>query len=265
VGGTAALLTPRLAAGAALVGSLLAYYLARDSLPNISGGWDRALIVALLIPAMFALILVGLPLRHARPVQLLLVGLALAVLAFSLEAGDFKIAANFAKLAAMTALGFAFLELFESVAWVVLVALLIPWVDAYSVWRGPTRTIVEEQRELFTTISIAFPVPGEAGSANLGLPDVLFFALFLAAAERFRLRVVWTWVALVMSFGVTLILATVVDAAGLPALPLLSLAFLVPNADILWRQLPRGGGRTVRPGRARARDGPTSSRRGRDG
>jgi hypothetical protein len=230
-------LTPRLGAGVALAGSLLAYYLARESLPNISGGWDRALIAGVLIPVMFALILVALPLRHAKPVQLMLVGAALAVLAFSLEAGDFKIAANFTKLAAMTTLAFAFLELFESLHWVVLVALLIPWVDAYSVWRGPTRTIVEEQRELFTTLSIAFPVPGEPGSANLGLPDVLFFALFLGAAARFRLRVGWTWLALVASFAITLILATVLDVAGLPALPLLSLAFLVPNADLIWRRV----------------------------
>jgi hypothetical protein len=254
VGRAAAVLTPRLGAGAALAGSLLAYYLARESLPNVSGGWDRALITVLLIPTMFALLLVALPLRHARSIQLLLVGVALAVLAFTLEFGDFKIAANFAKLAAMTALGFAFLELFESVAWVVLVALLIPWVDAYSVWRGPTRTIVEEQRELFTTVSIAFPVPGEAGSANLGLPDVLFFALFLGAAARFRLRVGWTWVALVASFGVTLILATVLDVAGLPALPLLSLAFLVPNGDLIWRELRgdgRNGARTSSRSRAR--------------
>jgi hypothetical protein len=264
VGRAAAVLTPRVGAAAALVGSLLAYYLARKSLPNVSDDWDRALIVALLIPGMFALVLVALPLRHVKAVQLVLVGLALGVLAFSLEAGDFKIAANFAKLAAMTALGFAFLELFESVAWVVLVALLIPWVDAYSVWRGPTRTIVEEQRELFTTLSIAFPVPGESGSANLGLPDVLFFALFLAAAARFRLRVVWTWVALVASFGVTLILATVFDVAGLPALPLLALAFLVPNADLLWRQLRPPAERRVRRWRPRARDGRAPSRRGHD-
>ena len=239
MGRAAALLTPRIGAGAALVGSLLAYYLARKSLPNISEGWDRALITALLIPAMFALVLVALPLRRSRPVQLALVGVALTALALSLEAGDFKIAANFAKLAAMTTLGFAFLELFESVSWVVLVALLIPWVDAYSVWRGPTKTIVEEQRELFTTLSIAFPVPGESGSANLGLPDVLFFALFLGAAARFRLRTGWTWAAMVASFGVTLILATVFDVAGLPALPLLALGFLAPNADLLWRRLSR--------------------------
>jgi hypothetical protein len=241
VGRASALLTPRVAAGLALAGSLLSYYLTRTSLPNVSDRWDRALISFLLIPAMFGLVLLALPLWRAR--GLLLVGIALGVLAIVLELGDFNVPANFTKLAAMTALGFAFLALFENVAWVVLVASLIPWVDAYSVWRGPTRTIVEEQRELFTTLSVAFPVPGESGSANLGLPDVLFFALFLAAAARFRLRVGWTWAALVASFAVTLLSATALDVAGLPALPLLSLAFLVPNADLIWRQLRRADDR----------------------
>ena len=235
MGRAAAVLSPRAAAGAALAGSLAAYYLARDELPNLSDGWDRLLITLVLIPATFGLVLLALPLWRAR--GLLLVGLALVALALALELGDFKLPANFAKLAAMTTLGFAFLELFEGIAWVVLVASLIPWVDAYSVWRGPTRTIVEEQRELFTALSIAFPVPGERGAANLGLPDVLFFALFLAAAARFRLRVGWTWVGLVASFGITLLAATTLDVAGLPALPLLSLGFLLPNADLIWREL----------------------------
>jgi hypothetical protein len=250
VGRASALLTPRVAAGLALVAALLAYYFARESLPNLTDDWDRWLISLLLLPATFGLVLVVLPLWRAR--GLLLVGLALAVLGLALEAGDFNVPGNLTKLAAMTSLGFAFLALFESLAWVVLVACLIPWVDAYSVWRGPTRTIVEEQRDLFTTLSIAFPVPGERGSANLGLPDVLFFALFLAAAARFRLRVFWTWLAMVASFGVTLLLATVLDVAGLPALPLLSLAFLLPNADLLWQQLRRPSESRSRPEPERA-------------
>jgi hypothetical protein len=181
--------------------------------------------------------LLVLPLWHAR--GLLVVGLGLAAVALVLEAADVNLAANFLKLAAMTLLGFAFLALFESIAWVVLVAALIPWVDAYSVWRGPTRDIVENRRELFSTLSFAFPAPGERGSANLGLPDLLFFALFLAAAARFHLRVLWTWLAMTASFGVTLVLAATLDVAGLPALPLLTVGFLAPNADLIWADLMR--------------------------
>jgi hypothetical protein len=34
-------------------------------------------------------------------------------------------------------------------------------------------------------------------------------------------------------------LATYFDVGGLPALPLLSLGFLLPNADLLWRAVRR--------------------------
>ena len=67
-----------------------------------------------------------------------------------------------------------------------LVASIIPWVDAYSVWRGPTKQIVEHHEHVFTVLSFAFPVPGEHAAANLGVPDLLFFALFLGAASPVR-------------------------------------------------------------------------------
>jgi hypothetical protein len=73
------------------------------------------------------------------------------------------------------------------------------------------------------------------GAAKLGLPDLMFFALFLGAAARFQLRVGWTWVGLTASVGATMALATWWDVGGLPALPLLSAGFLLPNADLLWR------------------------------
>jgi hypothetical protein len=81
-------------------------------------------------------------------------------------------------------------------------------------------------------------------SAGLGLPDVLFFALFLGAAARFGLRRKATWLALVASLGLTTVLAVYADpfkTSGLPALPGISLAFLLVNADLIWRRL-RGGG-----------------------
>ena len=158
-----------------------------------------------------------------------------------LEVSGFGVLANFAKLAAVTLLAFWFLSYFETVAWVALVALIVPWVDAYSVWRGPTKHIITQQRELFTTFSFAFPVPGEQNTAQLGLPDLMFFALFLAATARWGLRTRLTWVAMSLSFGATMALAVDFELNGLPALPLLALGFLLPNADLLWRRL-RGEG-----------------------
>ena len=77
----------------------------------------------------------------------------------------------------------------------------------------------------------------EGSFARLGPPDILFFGLFLAAAARFRLRVGWTWLAMAASFGTTLALAVWLELSGLPALPLLSLGFLIPNADLIWREI----------------------------
>ncbi len=131
----------------------------------------------------------------------------------------FDVLANFSRLAAMTLLGWWFLGLFEALSWVVLVACIIPWVDAYSVWRGPTKEIVTHHEHVFSVLSFAFPVPGENNAANLGMPDLLFFALFLAASARFELRVYWTWVCLVAGLGATIALTVWFDLSGLPALP----------------------------------------------
>jgi hypothetical protein len=137
----------------------------------------------------------------------------------------------------VTGLGFWFLRYFENLNWVVLVAALVPAIDAVSVWRGPTRHIVEEEEEVFSALSIAFPLPGEQASANLGLPDVLFFALFLAATVRFGLRPFWTALGMALSFGATLALAVEFEVAGLPALPGLCIEFVAVNADLIWARL----------------------------
>ena len=67
----------------------------------------------------------------------------------------------------------------------------------------------------------------------------LFFSLFLGAAARFGLRVAATWVAMTALLGATLVLTATTDVSGLPALPAICIGFLLPNADLLWRQLKR--------------------------
>jgi hypothetical protein len=239
VGGAAAVLAARrLLALAALAAALAAYYAWHESLPNLTLWWDIALLAFVVMPAVFATVWLLLPLWSARGVWL--VGVAFVPLAAVLDAAGADGAASFAKLGAATFFAWWFLSLFEDVSWVVLVGAIVPWVDAYSVFRGPTRAIVTHRRGIFDHLSFAFPVPGQASTANLGIPALVFFALFLAAAARWRLRPVLTWVLLVASFGATTALAVWLDVAGLhglPALPLLSLAFFVANGDVLWRRL----------------------------
>jgi hypothetical protein len=229
--------TWRAAAFAALAVALGAYYAFTDRFPELSQSWDVAFLGFCLMPAVFALVWLALPFRRAE--RLWLVTLALLLLTVVLELADLGALANFSKLAVMTSFAFWFLTFFETVLWVALVALVIPIVDSFSVWRGPTRHIVEEQPQIFDVFSFAFPSPGGESSANLGLPDLLFFALFLASAARWNLRVGWTWIALTLSLGLTMWLAVVWDVAGLPALPGLAFGFLIPNADLLWREFQR--------------------------
>jgi hypothetical protein len=225
----------RAAALLVVVAGLAAYDVVHARLWSASDWWDVAFIAAVLIPATFALVWLALPLRTAR--GLLPAGLALAVLTAALHVAGWNTAENLVKLFAVTLIAFWFLGYFETAAWVVLVAFIVPWVDAYSVWKGPPNVIVTHHAQVFTTLSYAFPVPGEHTAANLGLPDLLFFALFLAASVRFALRPAWTWVALTASFGGTIAIAVALELGGLPALPLLSLGFLAPNTDILWNRL----------------------------
>jgi hypothetical protein len=217
------------------------YYLVAESLPNFTIWWEVVILAFLVIPAVFGLVYLALPLWRARARRLLLGGLVVAGLAAVLEVTDLELLANFAKLAAVTLLAYWFLSYFETVAWVVLVSLIVPLVDGYSVWRGPTKHIITHQRELFTTFSFAFPVPGELNTAQLGLPDLLFFALFLATTARWRLRTRLTWAAMALSFGATMALSVYFELNGLPALPLLCFGFLAPNVDLLWRKLRAGG------------------------
>ncbi|MBD0348537.1 MAG: hypothetical protein ICV59_05230 [Thermoleophilia bacterium] len=241
MGGTASVLRRRAATLAALGVALAAYYAFHQSLPEMTTWADVAFLAFVLMPAVFALVWPALPLRRAPGLALL--APAFAVLAVILHAAEAEPVANFAKLGAMTALAFWFLDYFERLSWVVLVAALIPFIDSLSVWRGPTRHIVTEQREVFTTLSFAFPIPGEDASANLGLPDLLFFGLFLGAAARWGLRVGWTWLAMVLSFGATMALAVAFDADGLPALPGLAFTFLGVNGDRLLRAVRSRGER----------------------
>ena len=226
MGRASALLTPRWIAFAALAA-------------------DVALTALVLVPAAFALIFAVLPLRETR--GLAVVGVAVAVLAATLEAADLPVLANFAKLFAVTLLALWFLGFFERPSWIVLVAAIVPAIDAVSVWVGPTKHVVTERPEVFDAYSFAFALPHD-GSFRLGLTDLAFFTLFLGAAARWGLRVGWTWLALVASLGGTIAVTVYVDPfgiGGVPALPGLSLGFLFANADHVVRILRRTEERVV--------------------
>ena len=219
---------------AALGAAVLAWFLAAPHLPGLSLWWDIVLVSFVVMPATLLLVLWALPLWNRRWLPVGAGVLALAAFGFA-EAG-WGLPENFAKLFAAVFAGWAFLILFERLSWVVIVACVIPLVDAVSVWRGPTHSITTHHFHVYLDVAIAFLVPA-GRAAYLGPPDVLFYALFLAAAVRWGLRVGWTWIATTFMYGITIVIANAIDVGGLPALPFLSFGFLVANADLLWVQL----------------------------
>lgn len=207
--------------------------------------WPAILLVSLVVmPGTLLLALIALPLWRER--WLFPAAVALGLIAFGCAQAGLGLAGNFAKLWAAIFAGWAFLRLFEELSWVALVAVVIPLVDIISVYKGPTRSITKHHFHVYTDVAIAFLVPGGA-AAYLGPPDVLFYALFLAAAQRFHLRVLWTWISMTGMYALTVIVATAAHKGGLPALPFLSLGFVLPNADLLWRSIRKGGSSASSP------------------
>jgi hypothetical protein len=228
----------RAAALASLFVVLAVYGAGARELPGLPSGLDVVFHAVVVFPAFAAAVWLALPLAHLRAAPLF--GLAggagaLAVVLMLLEVDS---VANVAKLACYALAGFWFLTLFEELWWIALVAVLVPWVDVWSVAAGPTEYVVEERPGIFERVAVGFPTPGETATVSLGPPDIVFFALFLAAAERFRLRVAATWIGMCACLGTTLVLVWSWDGvSGLPALPAVCLGFLLPNADLLWRDV----------------------------
>ncbi|HEX5251097.1 MAG TPA: hypothetical protein VFW14_15635 [Gaiellales bacterium] len=176
--------------------------------------------------------------------------LAIAVAAAALTAGLIAAGlegtpATLSKLVAAACIGIALAGLLQTPAEIVAISVLIAGVDAYSVAAGPTHAIVLHHQQVLGAFTLAFHPPGTYAVAQIGASDFVFFALFSAASVRMGLRVRATWVATTASLGATMALSYVFDTA-LPALPLLSLAFLGANADLL---LERTRGRRGSPER----------------
>jgi hypothetical protein len=225
----------RVAAFVLLLAAVVAWDAVAPHLDPVALWPTVAIIAAGVLPATLGLIYLALPLWSNRRVVAigLVVFLVAAVVTWR---ADEHLASNFAKLGAYTCGGWLFLSLFEELSWVVIIALIIPFVDAFSVAAGPTKDIINHHVEVYSAVAVAFVAPGGI-AAGLGPPDILFFALFLATTVRWQLRPGWTWLAMTGMYSLTLVLANATDVNGLPALPFLSFGFLLANGDLLWRRL----------------------------
>jgi hypothetical protein len=176
-------------------------------------------------------------LRHKL---LLLAGVSLVVAigAMVMEGGGAEPAVQWvvldsaAKVLFATSMGLWIGLVLTSISQVLLIAGLIIFVDIYSVFLGPTRKIVESGGKLIDYFTINLPVFGAPAISRVGISDIIFFSLFVACTLTYRLRRTITALAMTASFVCTMIVGVTWEK-GVPALPLLSIFFLLANADLL--------------------------------
>ncbi len=209
-------------------------------LPALPVRADIMVSAAIVLTAVAALVWAMLPLS-ALGRRLPLVALAALPCAALLVWAGLVPAANVAKVVFAAALGIWIADELERLSWIVVVAAVSAAVDIVSVAAGPTKAILGKGPVVVGYFTIAVTWAGYSYAeayTGLGVSDILFFSLYLGAARRFGLRTGWSAVAMVGSFLGTIALAMWWTA--LPALPLLSVAFLAVNADLLVRGV-RGG------------------------
>jgi hypothetical protein len=225
-----------LARFAAAFAIALAYLLAAPHLPAVSDPDLNAFVsgaLGLLVCA--GIVIAGLPLRDdPRAIVAGLVGGGAAAVALS-AAGALEAASPF-KAVFGGAAGYGLARFLFAPVIVYALAVGVAIGDAVSVSTGPTRYVLDEQPRLVEFVALYLPEWGGPDGSYLGTSDLLFLALYLYCAWRFGLRRRVTAVALAGSLVASLAIAVWTDVA-VPALPLLSVALLAPNADIAGRHM----------------------------
>jgi len=231
-----------LAAAAALV--LILHTQLSRYLPTVNGQAGAAVSVCVGAP-LFALFIVGLwPLRRLGHWLLVVAVGGIAVAALFTLIGWIP-GSNIGKALAAAGVGFWLASQVEELWWYLPVALVSASADIVSVFRGPTKALLAQGPTVVGYFTVAMTWWGFTWHQEytaLGASDLIFFAFYYAAAERFGLRRKLTVVCMVASFIITVIVSFWYSA--LPALPLLALGFVAPNADLLWRALSQALRRT---------------------
>ncbi len=170
-------------------------------------------------------------LRHKL---LLITGGSLALVVASILLGWAPLE-GLAKILFATSAGLWISLMLTSIGQVLLIAGLIILVDFYSVFLGPTRKIVESGSNWIDYLTINLPVFGAPASSQIGISDIIFFSLFVGVSINYLLRRTSTALALTASFIATMVFGVKLEI-GVPALPLLSVFFLLANADLLYHR-----------------------------
>ncbi len=229
------------ALGAALTALLATGTLGADSDTRLMVSFALGLIAACGLSSSLAFLI---NLRH----RLLLLTLSSGLIATGAFTLGWTHVETVAKIVFATTAGLWLALMLTSISQVLLISALIIFVDFWSVFLGPTKKMVESGGPWIDYFTISLPVFGANAVSRLGVSDIVFFSLFVGCTLIWRLRRLTAALVLAASFVATMI-AGVTLGIGVPALPLLSVAFLLVNGDLLYRRF------LEEPGENRGRHG----------
>jgi hypothetical protein len=232
---------------AALLGAYalaLVYFLVAPHLPALPAGNTATLVadgVGLAILGGLTLALVG-----ARDdwwaLGLLAVGGG--VVAAALRAAHVGPAADIFQVLVCAGAGMLFARILAAPPALLAIPLAVAAIDAWSVFSGPSASLIRHQPRVTDFLTLQLPQWGRARTGELGISDLVFLACFAAWAWRFDLRRGLTAISLVAALIGALVLDTTLGRA-IPVLPFLAVAFLAPNLDrivrLLGEETPAGG------------------------
>jgi len=148
------------------------------------------------------------------------------------------LAVLFRVLAAAT-LGVSLARYVNSAGVVVLIAAVAIASDLFSVFAGPTKTLVKEDSPVLDVLLLVFPTFGSALGFGLGVSDFIFMALFAAASQFLNLRYFATLLCACSGAFLALSAGLLLERP-LPALPFIATASVLANADLILASLAKG-------------------------
>jgi hypothetical protein len=147
--------------------------------------------------------------------------------------------ANFFRVLAAASIGISLARYVNSVSVVLLIAAVAVASDFFSVFAGPTRTLVEEDSPALDVLILVFPTFGSVLGFGLGVSDFIFLALFAAASHFLNLRYVATLLCVCFAAFLALTVGLLLERS-LPALPFIAIAFIFANADLMLASFGKG-------------------------
>ena len=138
------------------------------------------------------------------------------------------------RVAAAVSLALALARQVASPGAALLVAVAASASDLFSVFAGPTKTLVQEDSPALDFLLLIFPTFGYPLGFALGVADFIFLALFVALAAYLALKPLATMLLASASILLAMLTGLLLETA-LPALPFIALSFIAANFTPLCR------------------------------